>query len=309
MADVATVTVAIPVYNGERYVGRAIQSALDQTTTASELLLFDNGSSDGTLRVARALLPEGSVHARGMNAGAVANFNDAVAEATGDFFAWLAADDEWEPDYLATCLKALEAQPERLACLTGIRFIKPCGSVIREHTDPLLGSLDTRPRLRSFLRRPRWAESYCLYRTAALRESPRFLPEYGADVFLTWWFILRGPLAIVSEPLLRYREYPSKVVAEMAEALLPGVKPQDWRKVRMWRRLWAMTADPQVSAPVRRVARTELALLPFTKWGRAHLREDLVLRVTRETDPAAGTIHELPWRWLRRQRDVIRRRR
>ena len=89
------------------------------------------------------------------------------------------------------------------------------GSVQR---DPELSSADPRTRLRSYLRRPRWTEVYCLYRRDVLLESPRFRDDYGADVLLIWWFLLRKPLAVVDEELLEYRLYPVKTADGTARA-------------------------------------------------------------------------------------------
>ena len=87
--------------------------------------------------------------------------------------------------------------------------------------DPELASADARTRLRSFLNRPRWTEVYCLYRRDVLLTSPMFQPEYGADVLLTWWFLLRAPLVVIDEPLVEYRTYPVKSADATAESLNP----------------------------------------------------------------------------------------
>ena len=68
---------------------------------------------------------------------------------------------------------------------------------------------------------------------------------------------LRGPLAVLDEPLVDYRVYPAKSTVEMSEALLPGADVVHWRKLRMWRAMWRATAADDVTASVRRVARRE----------------------------------------------------
>jgi len=253
-----SISVAIPVYNGERYLAEALGSALGQTLRPSETLVFDNCSTDTTRQVAESLLPAGDVRVSTANLGAVANFNRAVQESRGTYFAWLAADDRLAPEFLESCLRALEQAPEASACLPGIRFIDPEGRPQEVRDDPLLA--DPRPavRLRAFLRRPRWTEAYCLYRRDALLASPMLRDEYGTDVLLTWWFLLRGPLAVVTDPLLEYRLYPQKTVAEMAATLNPDARHVHWRKVRIWRGLWQATGAPDVPARTRWAARREL---------------------------------------------------
>lgn len=279
MNDEPDVTIALPVYNGERYLTESIQSALQQTVPIREVLVFDNASTDGTVSIARSLLPERTVFVADVNAGAVVNFNRAVAEATGRWFLWLAADDRLLPQYVEKCLLALAKQPDVPACLTGVRYIDADGVPGREQRGEELGAGDARTRLRSFLRRPRWTESYCLYRRDALLASPRFTADYGTDVLLTWWFLLRGPLAIVDEPLLEYRECAPKSEADMAESLLPGQDAEYWRMVKLWRRLWELCADAAIARRTRRVARIELILLVTSRTGVRHLRGDVTLRL------------------------------
>lgn len=282
MTDSVDVTIALPVYNGERFLAESILSALGQTVCVREVLVVDNASTDRTVEIARSLLPGRAVHVAEVNAGLNVNFNKAVDEGTGRWFLWLAADDRLLPHHVERCLRALEQQPEASACLPGIRYIDADGRPLREQTDAVLGAWDPRTRLRSFLRRPRWAESYCLYRRDALLSSPRFAADYGADVLLVWWFLLRGPLAIVEEPLLEYREFTTKTVAEMAEGQFPGRATEYWRKVRLWRRLWELTADPDIGRRARRTARLELILCIVSRTGIDHLREDIALRLAHE---------------------------
>lgn len=273
-----TVSVVIPVFNGAEYLGEAIESVLEQSQPPAEVLVFDNASTDSSRQVALNLLPPAAVRTFEENAGAVVNFNRSAAAASGEFVLWLAADDRLAPRHLELCSDALAADPTSPACLPGIRFIDVDGEQLRLHTDTALGSHDAATRLRSLLRRPRWTEFYCLYRREALLASPMVMPDFGADVLLTWWFLLRGPLTVIDEPLLEYRVYPSKSMVEMASSLGSGVKVEHWRKIRLWRRLRDMTYDPEIDARTARVARRELATsLGHHTW-LGHLTEDLMYR-------------------------------
>lgn len=258
------VTIAIPVFNGADHVEGAITSALAQTVPV-EVRVFDNASTDDTAKLAESLLSPDAVATAPENLGAVENFNRAARETTGEFFAWLAHDDRLRPEYVETCLAAFAAVPDAPACLTGVQFTDPAGSPTRVHVDLNLAASDAQTRLRSYLRRRRWTEAYALYRRDWLDRSPLFSAEQGADVLLTWWFLLRSPLAVVAEPLLEYREYPLTSVdqstAKTAAAIDPGAGRVHWHKARMWRRLRAMTREPDVDPAVARVARRELLLL------------------------------------------------
>jgi glycosyltransferase involved in cell wall biosynthesis len=251
------VTVAVPVYNGERYLAEALASVLHQTTPPDELLIFDNCSTDRTREIAESLAP-GALRRSAENVGAVSNFNRSVTESTGRYFAWLAADDRLQASFIERCVEALDAAPEAPACLSGVQFIDVEGQPVDRQHDPALRSTDARERLRSFLRRPRWTEVFCLYRRSALLASPMFRDEWGADVILTWWFLLRGPLVVLDEPLLDYRVYPTKKVEEVLETLNPRAATAQWRMLGLWRSLWRETTASDVPAPTARRARREL---------------------------------------------------
>jgi glycosyltransferase involved in cell wall biosynthesis len=272
---VSSVSVVVPVYNGERYLAEALQSVLAQTSPPAEVLVFDNASTDKTVEIAARHVPADAIRRSAVNSGAAVNFNRAVRESSGEYVLWLAADDRLLPEHLERCLQALVDRPGAPACLPGIRFIDVDGRPTRHHTDPDLAAEDPRRRLRSFLRRHRWTESYCLYRRDALLASPMFTTEYATDVLLTWWFVLRGPLVVVSEPLFEYREYPTKTVEETARGLDPHAPEQHWRKCRLWRRLWQESSSGDVEAGVARVARQELLLCLVHRHWMKHLAEDL----------------------------------
>ena len=91
------VSILIPAYNAERWVAKAIRSALDQTWPRKEIIVVDDGSTDGTLSTARAF-ERGTVKVVTQpNQGAPAARNRALDLAQGDYMQWLDADDLLEP--------------------------------------------------------------------------------------------------------------------------------------------------------------------------------------------------------------------
>ncbi|MDR7255339.1 glycosyltransferase involved in cell wall biosynthesis [Nocardioides sp. BE266] len=277
MAGDATVSIAIPVYNGEDYLGEALGSVEQQTRAVDELLVFDNCSTDRTHEIAAARVGEAQVRRSATNLGAVANFNRAVADATGEYFAWLGADDRLSPGFVEHTLAALRAHPEAAACLPAIQFIDPDGALLGVQRDPDLASADARTRLRSFLNRPRWTEVYSLYRRDRLLASPRFQDEYGADVLLTWWFLLRDPLVVIDEPLVEYRTYPVKSADATAEGLNPKATRRRWLMTTLWRSLWRQAGEAGVSPGVRRTARRELVRALWHRQWLKHIAWDVYL--------------------------------
>lgn len=270
-------SIAIPVYNGEGYLGEAIGSVEEQTRPPDELLVFDNSSTDATYDIARARVGEAQVRRSETNLGAVGNFNRAVEGATGEYFAWLGADDRLAPGFVERSLEALRAHPEAAACLPAIQFIDPDGARLGVQRDPELASSDVRTRLRSFLNRPRWTEVYCLYRRDVLLTSPMFQPEYGADVLLTWWFLLRGPLVVIDEPLVEYRTYPVKSADATAESLNPTATRRRWLMTHLWRSLWRQAGAPGVDRRVTRTARRELLRCLWHRQWLKHVAWDFYL--------------------------------
>lgn len=297
-----SVSVAMPVFNGQDYVVDAIQSVLAQTRPADEVLVFDNCSTDRTVELAAALLGPSAIRNSATNIGATANFNRAARGATGTYFAWLAAGDRLQPTFLERCVETLSRYPDRAACLTGIQFIAASGEPLGVQTD--LDLADDRPqvRFRSFLRRRRWTEAYCLYRRSTLVGSPLLEDTYAPDVRMTWWFLLRAPLAVVAEPLLVYRMPDARRSAEaVALALNPNQPRTRWKKPRLWYGLWRMAGDEGVASEVRDVARRELVLaLMHRDWIR-HLIGDL-----EDTAPHLFAIIDSPRALIRRIRGVER---
>lgn len=110
----ALASCVIPVYNGASYLGAAVASILAQSYRPLEVIVVDDGSTDATGEVARAF-GEPVRYVRQDNAGPAAARNRGIAEARGEFIAFLDADDLWYPDKLTRQIGELRADPA-LAC-------------------------------------------------------------------------------------------------------------------------------------------------------------------------------------------------
>ena len=101
----------IPAYNAAEFVGRAIKSVLGQTRPADEIIVVDDGSTDDTAEAVREYA--GQVrYIRQDNAGASAARNRGIAEAKGEWIAFLDVDDEWLPENLEVQLGLLARNPD-----------------------------------------------------------------------------------------------------------------------------------------------------------------------------------------------------
>lgn len=102
------ITVIIPIFNGARFLGEAIESVLAQKYQPLEIILIDDGSTDGSAAVAR-LYSEKVRYIFQKNAGTAAARNSGVRAAQGSFFAFLDQDDLWVPDKLEIQMDAFAA--------------------------------------------------------------------------------------------------------------------------------------------------------------------------------------------------------
>jgi glycosyltransferase involved in cell wall biosynthesis len=105
------VTVIIGAYNAARYLGEAIDSVLAQTHRNLELIVVDDGSTDGSGEVAESYgAPVRCIHQE--NGGMAAARNRAIPEARGSYLSFLDADDRFPPDKLRSQVAVFEARPE-----------------------------------------------------------------------------------------------------------------------------------------------------------------------------------------------------
>lgn len=112
-----TVSCVIPVYNGERFLSESLDSVLAQTHPPSEIIVVDDGSTDGTQAVVEQYSDKVTC-TRQANAGAAAARNRGIAMASGQFVAFLDADDLWHEDKLARQLERFNALPTLGYCTT-----------------------------------------------------------------------------------------------------------------------------------------------------------------------------------------------
>jgi len=105
------VSCIVPAYNGERFLAEAIESILAQSYSNVQLIVVDDGSTDGTPQVA-ARFEDRITYVRQENAGPAAARNRGLKEVQGEFIAFLDADDLWEETKLERQLARFQERPE-----------------------------------------------------------------------------------------------------------------------------------------------------------------------------------------------------
>jgi glycosyltransferase involved in cell wall biosynthesis len=120
----APITVVIPVYNCELWVRQALESVLSQSAPPCEVIVIDDGSTDGTPHVLSEFGSSLRV-IRTHNQGVAQARNQGLRAAAGEFIAFLDADDLWHPRKLEFQLRAMEASPGLGVLGTGT-FECPC---------------------------------------------------------------------------------------------------------------------------------------------------------------------------------------
>ena len=104
------ITISLPVYNGEKYVDRAIRSVLSQTFRDFELIAVDDGSTDGSLKKLLAYRdPRFRFLRHSENRGVSAALNTVIERAAGEYIFFLDIDDEMRPDALETLCRGMPA--------------------------------------------------------------------------------------------------------------------------------------------------------------------------------------------------------
>jgi glycosyltransferase involved in cell wall biosynthesis len=116
-----SISAVIPCYNAAPWLRAAIESALGQSRPVAELIVVDDGSTDGSaaiaaeypVRMLRSPENRGHAHAR----------NFALREAAHDIVAWLDADDYWDPHHCAVVVPLLEAHPAAAVAFSAVRQV------------------------------------------------------------------------------------------------------------------------------------------------------------------------------------------
>lgn len=316
------ISVVIPAYNAEAFIGDTIRSALAQTVAPLEIIVVDDGSSDHTAEVAESL---GCHVIRQSNGGVCVARNSGIRAARGDWIALLDHDDLWLPQKLERQIAASIACPDVLCFATDFHRMRdgeplspsclatPAYGFDRMTRREVQPGITRCPRAGIEILRPGWFlfPSSMLIRRDVLLEVGMFRPEQrlceDVDCFLR--VLRRTELVVLRQPLWWWREHSgntsqnttgiaegwlrlARYVHEAPDAYPAGISTQLRAILRNMRReLVAEYTSRRDFPSARRVSRTPIGGLPTPT--------DAVLAVVVELPPPV-------WNVLRRARSAIR---
>ena len=281
-----TISVGMPVFNGQEYLEPAIRSILDQSFVDFELIIADNASTDATADICREFerLDSRITYVRNpQNLGADPNYNLVFGKARGRFFKWAAHDDVIAPDFLGECLATLEREPDAVLCQSLVRVIDPEGRDIGSYDSELRGAASTRAsdRFASLVLNPHWCtEIFGVIRADALSRTNLHGGFHHSDRILLAELALLGRFVQVPAPLFLSREHPSRYIrairgSERAawhdSSRSPALDFSTWHMLReYWRIVPKHVEDPSERARCR----AQLGRWFFTNWNVLRLATD-----------------------------------
>lgn len=231
MSEAPLVSVVVPVYNHERYLGQTLQSVFDQDYPRIELIVIDDGSKDASAEYAREILAKAPPHVSPIfssreNKGAHATINEGLAQAQGEILSILNSDDAYEPTRLRRCVETLTAARAQIL-FTYVDVIGDDGEPIpvshswrQWYSNAVLRELDVAPSLSTLLLSHNLAATTgnLVFRRELFAELGGFSNyRYAHDID----FLLRASLVtepfLLREALYKYRLHGSNTISESDE--------------------------------------------------------------------------------------------
>jgi glycosyltransferase involved in cell wall biosynthesis len=182
-SELPLVSIGMPVYNGARYIRRALDSLLAQDYEKFEIIISDNASTDQTPKILEqyaSKYPHLRIYTQLENVGAEENFIVVLKLARGEYFMWAAHDDYWLPTFVSTLVNELNNHHDSGGAMCAWQCVGEDGTV--QQTVRFLGKES--PNSKSFLKialalaYPHTCSHffYALFRRALLLSATKFLP-------------------------------------------------------------------------------------------------------------------------------------
>ena len=222
------ISVVIPLYNKEQYVVRAVEAALAQGSAVHEVIVVDDGSTDnGPAQLASIADPRVRL-IRQPNGGVSAARNAGIEVASGEYVAFLDADDAWLPGFVDELLTLMQQFPQAYLYATSFVRVWPDGRredaylpVSLDHSEKQLVADPFRAWSRSAFF---FTSSLCAPRAALLEQNIRFPAgeSQGEDQDVIFQLMEAGEVAFSSRPLTEYAQaVPDSLSSSLPESVMP----------------------------------------------------------------------------------------
>src|SRR5271165_900806 len=274
------ISVVIPTYNRAQQTIAAIESVLGQTYPNFEIIVVDDGSTDGSGEAILRFISQRTndchqmLFLRQPNQGASVARNAGIAKARGEYIAFLDSDDVWVPEKLEWQVQAFQQLKNECGmCFTDARLVNSSGldvssfQVHRRHYEQTIGIDRDAVKLLAEDFSGFWVSSL-LVRTDLVRQVGGFSPDisFGEDRDLHFRLSLLTPVAYVNKQLIRSDRTPYP----------PGSTIRPWDKTEVQFRQqqhmlekWLMM-DPALPPNLRRIAKRNLGAL-YSHWANWYL--------------------------------------
>ena len=233
VAAVPLVSIGVPVFNGEELLARCLDSLLQQDYPNLEIVISDNGSTDGTPQIAKRYIRADSrvkyVRAE-QNRGSAWNFNRVFELSSGEYFAWTAHDDERGPSFVSACVECLERHPDAVLSPGAVEVsIEPSDEIVYvTRFDSFASRTDVVDRYDEALRRLTPLALYGMYRSSAIRKTRLLQPAIATDIAFIREVVVLGTIAPVSKVLMQYRARSTWSTIDQDARTYLGVARKPW---------------------------------------------------------------------------------
>lgn len=205
--NIPVLGIGLPVYNGERFIKKKIESLLSQTFNDFEIFITDNCSTDGTLKICEEFAEKDQrikiIH-HGKNIGAKRNFYSSLEIAQNKFFVWTAVDDIMKPTFLEKNIQQLKSKTNFVGSISKIEYYSSVNeSKIKFiQLSPMIGTYERK--IRTFLKRPSANLIYSIFRRDELRKSLVTESIGTWDSALVLNVLKYGDINVLDEILLKF---------------------------------------------------------------------------------------------------------
>jgi glycosyltransferase involved in cell wall biosynthesis len=214
------VSIGMPVYNAEKYLEEALKSVLAQTYSDFELILLDNASTDRTGAICQSYVEKDSrVHyfCNENNIGIAPNFNKVFQISNSEYFKWAAHDDILAPEFLVSCVRALDDHADVVICYPRAKIIDDTGTYIVDYDPgPDTSSIKPHERFRSLILYPEYAiQQMGLIRSSVMRQTVLMGSYPSSDEIFLAELSLLGRYYEIPERLFIYRRYNEQLAQKL----------------------------------------------------------------------------------------------